>query len=75
MRTDSREPARVPTLLSSVSRNEAPERRRSRAARLQREAANCLGVAVTTAQPEFAAELIDEAIKLTKRSQEMADTD
>ena len=48
-----------------------PEKKRSRAARLRHEASNCVALAVSTRQMAFAAELIDEALKLAKRSQEI----
>ncbi len=55
-----------------MSRTEVPNKNPSRAERLQREAGNCLGVAVNTGKPDLAADLIDEAIKLVRRSQEIA---
>jgi hypothetical protein len=53
----------------------ASEKKRSRAARLRQEADNCLSLAVTTREPDFAAALIDEALKLARRSQQIADAD
>ncbi len=53
----------------------ASDKRRSRAARLRQEAANCLSLAVTTREPDFAAALIDEALKLAQRSQQIVEAD
>lgn len=66
-----REPATTERFLSLVLRIVVPEKKRSRAARLRREASNCVALAVITTQTPFAADLIDEALKLTKRSQEI----
>jgi hypothetical protein len=46
--------------------------RPSRAERLRREARNCLAIAVGQKDGQFAAELIDEAIRLTQRARELA---
>lgn len=66
-----REPGTGGRFLSGVLRMNVPEKRRSRAARLRHEASNCVALAVSTNQTAFAAELIDEALKLAKRSQEI----
>jgi hypothetical protein len=42
-----------------------------RALRLKTEAGNCLTIAVTQKDPTFAAELIDEAVRLAKRAREL----
>lgn len=44
-----------------------------RADRLRREAANCLSIAVRERDRRFTAELIDEAIRLTRRARELAE--
>ena len=71
----STEPATTARFLAGVLRMIVPEKKRRRAARLQAEAANCVALAVTTDQTAFAAELIDEAMKLAKRSQEIGGGD
>ncbi|MGN6821152.1 MAG: hypothetical protein ACTHJR_21060 [Sphingomonas sp.] len=43
-----------------------------RALRLKTEAGNCLTIAVGKADPAFAAELIDEAVRLMRRAQELS---
>ena len=68
---DEREPATGGRFLPLVLRMVVPEKKSSRAARLRREASNCVALAVSTSQTSFAADLIDEALKLAKRSQEM----
>lgn len=49
-------------------------RAQDRAARLRTEARNCLTFAVTEPDPAHAAELIDEAVRLARRSRELAKT-
>lgn len=44
----------------------------ARARRLHREAANCLALAVAQKDLRFAAELIDEAMRLSRRARELA---
>lgn len=44
----------------------------ARARRLHREAANCLALAVAQRDLNFAAELINEAMRLTRRARELA---
>jgi hypothetical protein len=44
----------------------------ARARRLHREAANCVALAVAQKDLAFAAELIDEAMRLTRRARELA---
>ncbi len=44
-----------------------------RALRLKTEAGNCLTIAVGQRDPVFAAELIDEAIRLMRRARELAE--
>jgi hypothetical protein len=43
-----------------------------RALRLKTEAGNCLTLAVRQTDPVFAGELIDEALRLMRRAQELA---
>jgi hypothetical protein len=47
-------------------------RAHDRAARLHREALNCLAIAVGEKVEQHAAQLIDEAIRLMRRSRELA---
>lgn len=47
------------------------DRQRDRAARLHREATNCLTIAVTEQEVSHAAALIDEAARLMRRSGEL----
>lgn len=44
----------------------------ARALRLKTEAGNCLTIAVGKTDPVFAGELIDEAMRLMRRAQELA---
>lgn len=46
--------------------------RPARAERLRQEARNCLTIAVGQKDGHFAAELIDEALRLTQRARELA---
>ncbi|WP_423604873.1 hypothetical protein [Sphingomonas sp. MS122] len=46
--------------------------RPTRAERLRREASNCLTIAVAQRDLAFAAELIDEALRLAGRARELA---
>ena len=48
------------------------DRARDRAARLHREARNCLAIAVGEKAEQHAAQLIDEAIRLMRRSAELS---
>lgn len=48
------------------------DRARTRAARLRNEARNCLSIAIAARDGQFAAELIDEALRLARRSRELA---
>jgi hypothetical protein len=48
------------------------DRTRDRAARLRDEALNCLAFAVREGDEAHAAELIDEALRLARRSRELA---
>ena len=43
-----------------------------RAVRLHIEARNCLDIAIGKNDPDFVAELIDEAIRLARRARELA---
>ena len=43
-----------------------------RVEKLQREARNCLQLAVTEPAADFSADLIDEAVKLASRARELA---
>ncbi len=49
-----------------------PTRGQDRAARLHREALNCLAIAVKEEEVDHTAQLIDEALKLAKRSRELS---
>nr|WP_299904055.1 hypothetical protein [Sphingomonas bacterium] len=48
------------------------DRARIRAQKLKHEAGNCLSLAVTERSATFAAVLIDEAVKLCRRADELA---
>jgi phage shock protein A len=48
------------------------DRARRRAEKLQREALNCLSLAVQEESPDFAAALIEEAAMLAKRAGELS---
>jgi len=50
------------------------DRTRRRAQKLQREAANCLTLAVRERSPDFAADLIEEASMLMRRVNELCGT-
>ena len=65
-----------PVGISRISRNVKPANDLSipaRALRLKTEAGNCLTIAVGKSDPVFAGELIDEAMRLMRRAQELAD--
>jgi phage host-nuclease inhibitor protein Gam len=49
------------------------DRTRRRAEKLQREATNCLSLAVTERSTEFAADLIEEASMLMRRVSELCE--
>ena len=51
--------------------NKNNTRGQQRAARLHQEALNCLKIAVTADEESHSADLIDEALKLAKRSREL----
>ncbi|MBW8841176.1 MAG: hypothetical protein JF608_05080 [Sphingomonadales bacterium] len=60
-----------------MSRDVKPANDRSipaRALRLKTEAGNCLTIAVGKSDPVFAGELIDEAMRLMRRAQELANS-
>lgn len=57
-----------------VNRSSTPDRAQTRAERLQREANNCLALAVTERSLAFAVQLIDEAAKLYRRANELHET-
>lgn len=60
---------------SGISRDVKPANDLSipaRALRLKTEAGNCLTIAVGKSDPVFAGELIDEAMRLMRRAQELA---
>lgn len=64
-----------PVGISRISRNVKPANDVTispRALRLKTEAGNCLTIAVGKSDPVFAGELIDEAMRLTRRAQELA---
>ena len=48
------------------------DRLRDRALRLHQEALNCLTIAVGEKVEQHAAQLIDEAVRLTRRAEELA---
>jgi hypothetical protein len=54
-----------------VTISSRPDRAQTRAERLQREAGNCLSIAVTEQSLAYAALLIDEAAKLYQRANEL----
>lgn len=64
-----------PVGISRISRDVKPANDLSipaRALRLKTEAGNCLTIAVGKSDPVFAGELIDEAMRLMRRAQELA---
>lgn len=64
-----------PVGISGISRHVKPANDLSipaRALRLKTEAGNCLTIAVGKTDPVFAGELIDEAMRLMRRAQELA---
>lgn len=56
-----------------VTRQPKIDRARDRAARLRDEALNCLTFAVREGDEAHAADLIDEALRLARRSRELAE--
>ena len=58
--------------LPRVTTRTKPTRAQDRAARLHREALNCLAIAVREEEVDHTAQLIDEALKLAKRSRELS---
>ena len=46
----------------------------TRSAKLRQQAGNCLAIAVREKTLDFAAELIDEALRLSRRAAELEDT-
>ena len=60
-----------PRFTTSVTDRPKTARAQERAARLHQEALNCLKIAVTEDEQTHSAELIDEALKLAKRSREL----
>jgi hypothetical protein len=66
-----------PGAVSRITRSVKPANDPSvppRALRLKTEAGNCLTIAVGKTDPAFAAELIDEAVRLMRRAQELSHT-
>ena len=63
----------VPRFVPPVTNMTKTARAQERAARLHQEALNCLKIAVT--EETHSAELIDEALKLAKRSRELNEAD
>ena len=64
-----------PVGFSGISRDVKPANDLSipaRALRLKAQAGNCLSIAVGKTDPVFAGELIDEAVRLMRRAQELA---
>lgn len=76
MRCDERKTRRelpaFPRIKPAVTHPTKTDRARDRAARLHREALNCLTIAVGEKVEQHAAQLIDEAILLMRRSEELA---
>lgn len=58
--------------LPGVTMRPKSTRAQDRAARLHREALNCLAIAVKEEEVDHTAQLIDEALKLAKRSRELS---
>lgn len=65
---NSRSRSRITGDVTTILAREYPPR----ALRLKTEAGNCLALAVGQPDPAFAAELIDEALRLMRRAQELA---
>ena len=55
-----------------VTQTSKADRARTRAARLRNEARNCLSIAIGAGDAQFAADLIDEALRLALRSRQLA---
>ncbi len=55
-----------------VTQTSKADRARTRAARLRNEARNCLSIAIGAGDVQFAADLIDEALRLALRSRQLA---
>lgn len=67
------ERACISRIRRAVSNASKIDRARERAARLYAEAENCLTFAVSEEDEAHAAELIDEALRLARRSRELAE--
>ncbi len=62
----------APSILQAMSgMNIGGARRLQRSGKLRREAENCLAIAVRETQPDMAALLIDEAVRLAVRAREL----
>jgi hypothetical protein len=55
-----------------VNQTSKADRALARAARLRNEARNCLSIATSMRDTQFAAQLIDEAVQLARRAREIA---
>jgi hypothetical protein len=55
----------------AVTNNDSALIRLPRSAKLRQQATNCLSIAVREKAPDFAADLIDEAIRLAQRAREL----
>jgi hypothetical protein len=63
--------ARLPHF-AIVTQTSKADRALARAARLRNEARNCLSIATSMRDTQFAAQLIDEAVQLARRAREIA---
>ena len=66
-----RNPRAGMSILCAMSGMSIEARRLRRSGKLRREAENCLAIAVREAQPDMAALLIDEAVRLAMRAREL----
>jgi len=65
------EPLFKPVITSIVTTDDSAPVRFTRSAKLRQQATNCLSIAVREKTPDFAADLIDEAIRLSRRAREL----
>ncbi|MDO7842952.1 hypothetical protein [Sphingomonas immobilis] len=54
-----------------MTQDKKPTATLTRSAKLRQQAGNCLTIAVREKTPDFAAELIDEALRLSQRAAEL----
>ncbi len=71
---EARNPAAAVRIMRVVKSPAYKPARPTRADRLRREASNCLTIAVAQRDLAFCAELIDEAVRLSRRARELAAT-